>query len=44
MDYLRRTPDVGRSGEERPTRWLGWLGRLTPEERRRNEAGVAGEG
>jgi hypothetical protein len=47
MDYLRRTPDepdIDRSGDERPTRWLGWLGRLTAEERRRNEAGVAGEG
>lgn len=44
MDHLRREPGDAPRAEGRPTRWRGWLGRLTDEEARRNEAGTPGEG
>jgi len=44
MEYLQRPvgePETGTSRVEvRPTRWLGWRGRVTPEEGRRNRAGM----
>lgn len=44
LEHLRRT--VAEAGEDaagpgRPTRWLGWRGRVTPEEAERNRAGRA---
>ncbi len=43
LDYLRRIaaePGTDRSPVEvRPTRWLGWRGRVVPEEAARNRAG-----
>jgi hypothetical protein len=45
LDYLRRAvaePEAGATSvEDRPTRWLGWRGQVTPEEDRRNRAGRA---
>jgi len=41
MDYLRRTiTDEADppTGEDHPTRWLGWRGRMSPEEERRDPA------
>jgi hypothetical protein len=49
LGYLRRIaaepdPDPAESPRcERPTRWLGWLGEVTPEEAERNRMGSAGE-
>jgi hypothetical protein len=41
VDHLRRSASGGAApcpaqGQGRPTRWLGWRGRVTPEEDRRN--------
>ena len=42
MDFLRRVVaegiDAGEAERGRPTRWLGWRGRLSPEEAERNGA------
>ena len=42
LDYLRRAiaqeNHVGGAGQGRPTRWLGWRGRVSPEEDERNRA------
>ena len=42
LDHLRRTVaeggDAGAVAEGRPTRWLGWRGRVSPEEAERNRA------
>lgn len=40
LDHLRRTASVSDppAGEGRRTRWLGWRGRVGPEEERRNRA------
>src|SRR5258708_37023985 len=41
MDHLRRivADEAGTSAAGgRPTRWLGWRGRVSPEEERRNRA------
>ncbi len=42
LEHLRRTADEDDEaaiGDGRPTRWLGWRGRVVPEETRRNRAG-----
>jgi hypothetical protein len=42
LEHLRRPaaePGAGSNEEGHPPRWLGWRGRITPEEARRNEAG-----
>jgi hypothetical protein len=45
MDHLRRTADeagdVGAAALNRPTRWLGWRGDVSPEEAERNREGEA---
>ena len=45
LDYLRRSvaePEAGAApAQNRPPRWLGWRGQVTPEEDRRNRAGRA---
>ena len=41
LDHVRRTdiePCEAPSGEDHPTRWLGWRGRVSPDEARRNRA------
>jgi hypothetical protein len=47
LDHLRRfaaEPEEMISGEGHPTRWLGWRGRISPEEARRNREGMADSG
>ena len=42
LEHLRRTvaePGDAPPADGRPTRWLGWRGEVSPEERRRNRAG-----
>jgi hypothetical protein len=44
MDHLRRTlaeTDDVAVGEGRPTRWLGWLGEISPDEALRNKVNEA---
>jgi hypothetical protein len=45
LDHLHRvaeTPCESDPDGGRPTRWLGWLGRVEPEEARRNRIGETG--
>src|SRR4051794_23937005 len=48
LEYLERCAGGRETGtspvEGRPTRWLGWRGRVTPDEARRNRAGMGDEG
>jgi hypothetical protein len=39
MDHLRRTVADTSTDGGRPTRWLGWRGRVSPEEDMRNRDG-----
>jgi hypothetical protein len=44
LDHLRRTvdePGADLERKDRPTRWLGWRGQISPEEARRNSTGEA---
>jgi hypothetical protein len=44
LDHLRRTvtqPGDAAPGAGRSTRWLGWLGTVSPDEARRNQEGEA---
>jgi hypothetical protein len=45
LDHLSHTiaePSASLDAESRPTRWLGWQGRITPEEAQRNGTECAG--
>ncbi len=47
MDHLRRAVaegrDAGAVAQGHPTRWLGWRGRVSPEEAERNRVGMPEE-